>query len=237
MTTCSLSLTPTLSERERALFRFFWCVSTSHLAHTHRGSNNESFIPPTCSCSCERFSSHGSPFLLHALPAALLPFPPALEPKERMDLSDEFLLSTITADHKSLSEESESRNSHRFSVVVQDLVTQWLQSFPCKTKTSQETHESPMKFLEPTWKPKVMYTDNSLEFGKSCEELCWNHCSSTRHRSQTNCLAEKVVRRKKGSYVCGIVALRRMKTCWVVLWDGKRFVVCEMTEKQLLDIF
>ena len=45
----------------------------------------------------------------------------------------------ITADHKILSEGSESRNNHRYAVVVQDLATQWLQSYPCKTKTFQET--------------------------------------------------------------------------------------------------
>ena len=44
----------------------------------------------------------------------------------------------ITADHKVLSEGCESRNNHRFAVVVQDLATQWIQSYPCKTKTSQE---------------------------------------------------------------------------------------------------
>ena len=73
----------------------------------------------------------------------------------------------ITADHKVLSEESESRNSHRHAVVVQDLATQWIQSYPCKTKTSQETQKSPMKFLEPTRKPKVICTDKSMEFGKT----------------------------------------------------------------------
>ena len=102
-----------------------------------------------------------------------------------------------TADHKILSEGSESRNNHRNAVVVQDLATQWIQSYPCKTKTSQETQKSPMKFLEPTRKPKVIYTDNSLEFGKSCEELCWNHCTSTPHRSETNGIAERAVRREK----------------------------------------
>ena len=34
----------------------------------------------------------------------------------------------ITADHKVLSEESQSRNNHRYAVVVLDLATQWLQS-------------------------------------------------------------------------------------------------------------
>ena len=75
-----------------------------------------------------------------------------------------------TADHKTLSEESESWNTHRYAVVVQDSATQWLQSYQSKTKTFQETQKSLMKFLEPTRKPKVFYTDNSSDFGKSCEE-------------------------------------------------------------------
>ena len=73
----------------------------------------------------------------------------------------------ITADHKVLSEGCESRNNHRYAVVVQDLATQWIQSCPCKTKTSQETEWSLQKFLEPNWKPKVIYTDNSLDFDKT----------------------------------------------------------------------
>ena len=80
----------------------------------------------------------------------------------------------ITADHKDhkvLSEGCESRNNHRYAVVVQDLATQRIQSYPCKTKTSQETQTSLQKFLEPNRKPKVIYTDKSLEFGKACEDL------------------------------------------------------------------
>ena len=89
----------------------------------------------------------------------------------------------ITADHNVLSEGCESRNNHRYAVVVQDLATQWIQSYPCKTKTSQETQRSLQKFLEPNRKPKVIYTDNSLEFGKACEDLSWSHCTSTPHRA------------------------------------------------------
>ena len=85
----------------------------------------------------------------------------------------------ITADHKVLSDNCESRNNHRYAVVVQDLATQWIQAYPCKNKTSQETQRSLQKFLEPERKPKVIYTDNSLEFGKACEDLSWNHCTST----------------------------------------------------------
>ena len=38
----------------------------------------------------------------------------------------------ITADHKVLSDNCESRNNHRYAVVVQELATQWIQAYPCK---------------------------------------------------------------------------------------------------------
>ena len=47
-----------------------------------------------------------------------------------------------TADHKVLSDNCESRNNHRYAVVVQNLTTQWIQAYPCKTKTSQKTQRS-----------------------------------------------------------------------------------------------
>ena len=107
----------------------------------------------------------------------------------------------ITADHKVLSDNCESRNNHRYAVVVQDLATQWIQAYPCKNKTSQETQRSLQKFLEPERKPKVIYTNNSLEFGKACEDLSWNHCTSTPHRSETDGIAERAVRRvKEGTF-------------------------------------
>ena len=73
----------------------------------------------------------------------------------------------------------------------------WIQSYPCKTKTSHETEGSLSKFLEPSHKPKVVRTDNSMEFGKACEVLSWNHRTSTPHQSETNGLAERAVRRVK----------------------------------------
>ena len=82
--------------------------------------------------------------------------------------------------------------------MVQDLATQWLQSYPCKTNSPQGTGKSSRKFLEPSEKPNVTNTDNSLESGKACEELSWNHCKSTPRRSETNGIAERAVRRIKG---------------------------------------
>ena len=53
------------------------------------------------------------------------------------------------------------------------------------------------KVLGARQKTKVIYTDNSSEFGKDCEDLSWNHCTSTPHRSETIGLAERAVRRVK----------------------------------------
>ena len=114
----------------------------------------------------------------------------------------------IAADHRVLSEGCESRNNHRYAVVVQDLATQWIQSYPCKTKTSQETHKGACKSSwSPKRKPKVIYTDNSLEFGKACEDLSWNRCTSTPHRSETKGIAESSAQSER-RYICSIVAIR-----------------------------
>ena len=111
----------------------------------------------------------------------------------------------ITEDHKVLRDECESRNNHRYAVVVQDLATQSLQSYPCKTKNSQETERSSRKFLEPTDTPNVIFTHNSLEFGKSCKDLSCNLRTSAPHRSETNGNAERAIRRIKEVTSAGLL--------------------------------
>ena len=80
----------------------------------------------------------------------------------------------------------------------------WLHNgYPCKSKTCRSS-----------WRPKVIYTDSSLEFGKACEELPWNHFTSTLHRSETNGIAERAVRRlKEGTSVVA-----------VTIWFGRKVV-------------
>ena len=85
---------------------------------------------------------------------------------------------------------------------------QWIQAYPCKRETSQETQRSLQKFLEPNRSLKSFTLDNSLEFGKACEDLSWNRCTSTPHRSETNEIAERAVRRVKEG------------TCAVLLQSG-----------------
>ena len=49
-------------------------------------------------------------------------------------LLQKILVFLITADHKVLSEGCESRNNHKYAVAVQDLATQFIQSYPCKNE-------------------------------------------------------------------------------------------------------
>ena len=94
-----------------------------------------------------------------------------------------------TTDHKVLSDNCESRNNHQYAIVVP---TQWIQAY-------QKLHKKPREACNSSWsqKPKVIFTDNSLEFGKAYEDLSWNQCTSTPHRSETNGIAERAVRRVK----------------------------------------
>ena len=96
-----------------------------------------------------------------------------------------------------------------FSVKVVNLETiidlqSWCRTWPLngsrrirENKNFTGNPEKLAKNLEPDRKPKVIYTDNSLEFGKAYEDLSWNHCTSTPHRSETNGIAERAVRRVK----------------------------------------
>ena len=134
----------------------------------------------------------------------------------------------ITADHKVLSDNCESRNNHRYAVVVQDQANQWIQPYPCKTKTSQETQRILQKFLEPERNPKVIYTDNSLEFGKACEDRSRNHCTSASHRSETNGIAEIAVRRVKES-TSAVLLISGLNESW---WADSKEVtpICETSQ-------
>ena len=107
----------------------------------------------------------------------------------RADIFGDF----ISADHKVLSEGCESRDNHLYAVVVQDLATPSSQSYGCESKLPGEPTEVPGADKE----AKSHFSDNSLEFGNACEDLSWNHCTSTPHRSETNGIAERAVRRVK----------------------------------------
>ena len=112
----------------------------------------------------------------------------------------------VTADHKVLSEGcgTGSRNSNGFNLVRAK-----------QKKTSQETAKSLRKFLEPSEKPKVIYTGTSLEFGKSCEDFSRNHRTSTPRRSETNGIAERAV-----ALSCHMTMDLLFQEMWNACWDS-----------------
>ena len=65
------------------------------------------------------------------------------------------------------------------------------------TKKKKKTREA----CKSSWNPKGILNSFTLtipwNFGKACEDLSWNHCTSTPHRSETNGIAERAVRRVK----------------------------------------
>ena len=69
-------------------------------------------------------------------------------------------------------------------------------------------------FLEPKESPKVIFTDIPLEFGKACEDLSWNHCTSMPHRFETNGIAEREVRRVKEGTSAMLVQSGSDKKWW-----------------------
>ena len=59
-----------------------------------------------------------------------------------------------------------------------------------------------------------LFSENALEFGKSCEDLSWNHRTSTPHRSETNGIAERAVRRVKEGMSAVLLQSKLDERCW-----------------------
>ena len=111
---------PASSSRESASESRGKVVSGKHRIYTH--------FPKDRSCEiCKRTKITRAPFRKRTGAAVL---------------RAEHFGGLITADHKVLCAGCESRNNHRYAVVVQDMATQWLQSYPCRTKTSQGTEKT-----------------------------------------------------------------------------------------------
>ena len=114
------------------------------------------------------------------------------------------------------------------AVVVQELATQWIQSYPCKTESVQETQRSLKNFLRPEGNPRSMSTDNSLEFIKACEELIWNYERSTPRRSETNGIAERAVRRVKEGTSSVLVQSGLQESCWAEAMECYCYLLNEL---------
>ena len=114
----------------------------------------------------------------------------------------------ITADHKVLNEGSESRHNHRYTIVVQNRTTRWIQSYPCTTKSSHETEKSWSKVLEQSHRQLDGVWDGMWGFIMESPHF------NTSHRSETTGIAERAVRRLKRRHFSSIATIR---TGWKVV--------------------
>ena len=99
----------------------------------------------------------------------------------------------------------------------------YIQAYPCKTKTSQKPREACKSSWNPRGNPKSSTLTIFLEFGKACEDLSWNHCTSTPHRSETNGIAERAVRRKKEGTSAVLLQSVMHEKWWAGWWNAKVF--------------
>ena len=140
-----------------------------------------------------------------------------------------FVIYLITADHKVLNEGCEYWDHYWYSVVVQDLATRRIQSYPCKIKTSQETEMSSRKFLEPECHLHWQF----LGIWQILWKISWNHRTSTPYRSETNGITERAVRRMmEGTSAVLCCDLAWMKNGWLILWNA--IAICEMSKTSWL---
>ena len=112
----------------------------------------------------------------------------------------------MTADHKVLSDNCESRNNHRYAVVVQDLSTQWIQAYPCKNKI----HRKPREACKSSWNLR----GNQKSFTLT---ILWNSAKIVKislgivarlyHTDRRLCYCRKSSAQSKRRYLCCIVAI------------------------------
>ena len=114
-------------------------------------------------------------------------------------------LDAITADHKILNDQNRDRKYDQSCLIIQDRFTKWIQGFTSTAKSADSTAMGLRRFCGPQSNPKHVYTDNSLELKKALNDLHFNHDTSTPHRSETNGIAERAVRRVKEGAACQLV--------------------------------
>ena len=90
-----------------------------------------------------------------------------------------------------------------------------------QTKNFSQTQRSLQKFLEPNRKPKVIYIDNSLKFGKSCKEFILESLDVDTTQIGNKCIAQSERR-----YICSIGCNQVwMKIGWQIPWNA--LSICE----------
>ena len=89
---------------------------------------------------------------------------------------------------------------------------------PVVSVQNKNLHRKHREACKSSWSPTGILKSFILTFpwnsGKACEDLSWNHCTSTRHRSETNGIAERAVRRVKESTSVALLQSGLTESWW-----------------------
>ena len=102
----------------------------------------------------------------------------------------------FTEDYTILNLDDESRKGQRSALIVQDGCSYWVQNYP--TKQQRRARNSILLGEISAFIPgarESLHRQFRKEFMKACPYLQWTHLRNTPHRSDTNKIAERVVRR------------------------------------------
>ena len=111
-------------------------------------------------------------------------------------------------------------NNHRYTVVVKDFATRWIQSYPCKTpnffRRRKGIYENFLEPLQKSWKVILQWQLihwSLANLVKNYQEIIWYINASTVFRRMV--LLRRAVRRiKEGTSCCGCYSRAWTKKWW-----------------------
>ena len=99
-------------------------------------------------------------------------------------------------------------------------------------RAKNKLHRKQKGACESSWNlsgnQKAFTLTTPLEFGKACEDLSWNHCTSTPHRWETNGIAERAGRRIKEE-MCAVFLQSGLDENW---WADSMECYCQLRNIQ-----
>ena len=127
----------------------------------------------------------------------------------------------LSADHKILKVENESKRGHKNALIVQDDFTNWIQSFPMKTKgyigNNVAFKEIDCSVTEAGHNLHRQFQSIYLRLSS----LQWSHDASISHRSEPNGVAERAVRRvQEGAAIVFVHKADYQKNGGTVRWNA-----------------
>ena len=134
----------------------------------------------------------------------------------------------ITADHKVFNEEGESRNNHLYAVVARSCHSVGSILSVQNKNFSGDGQEFKKVFLEPSQSQKSFTQTIHWSLENSVKNYHGTSRTSTPHRSETNGIADRAVRRGKEGTSAVLLQSGSHEKCRMISWNY--FAICAMSK-------